>query len=158
MEASITLDDVTLADPLIRWSRNGWLSVCRKIPVSADKMFRTSNKPSKWTPYILSIIKLRGMKWVWHVAWIREKRIVYNILLEKPEGERLLGRQTYSSFRIQLAQRATPLILIWIIRIWCAKYYSVFRDSPEIFQAGDRTVAQISHHHFRSYPSEFTEH
>jgi hypothetical protein len=38
-EASITLDGVTLTDSLIRWSPNKWPSVCREIPVSADKMF-----------------------------------------------------------------------------------------------------------------------
>jgi hypothetical protein len=39
IEASITLDGVTLTDALIRWSPNEWASVCREIPVSADKMF-----------------------------------------------------------------------------------------------------------------------
>jgi hypothetical protein len=41
-----------LTDPLIRWAPNKWLSICREIPVSADKMFWTSNKPEKWTPCI----------------------------------------------------------------------------------------------------------
>jgi hypothetical protein len=52
IEASITLDGVTLTDPVIRWSPNEWPSVCRDVPVSADKMFWTSNKPAKLTPYI----------------------------------------------------------------------------------------------------------
>jgi hypothetical protein len=39
MEASITLDGVTLTDPLIRWSPTEWPSVCPEIPVSTDKMF-----------------------------------------------------------------------------------------------------------------------
>jgi hypothetical protein len=33
IEASITLDGLTLTDPLIRWSLNKWPSVCREIPV-----------------------------------------------------------------------------------------------------------------------------
>jgi hypothetical protein len=49
IEASITLDGVTLTDSLIRWSPNECPSVCREIPVSADKMFWTSNKPAQWT-------------------------------------------------------------------------------------------------------------
>jgi hypothetical protein len=32
IEASITLDGVTLTDSLIRWSPNEWPSVCREIP------------------------------------------------------------------------------------------------------------------------------
>jgi hypothetical protein len=48
---AITLDGVTLTDSLIGWSPNEWPSVCRDIPVSADKMFRTSNKPTQWTLY-----------------------------------------------------------------------------------------------------------
>jgi hypothetical protein len=51
IEASITLDGVTLTDALLRWSPNEWPSVCREIPVSADKMFWKSNKPAQWTPY-----------------------------------------------------------------------------------------------------------
>jgi hypothetical protein len=52
MEASVTLDGVTLTNSLIRWSPNEWPSVCREIPVSADKMSWTSNKPAQWTLYI----------------------------------------------------------------------------------------------------------
>jgi hypothetical protein len=52
VEASITLDGVTLTDSLIRWSPNEWPSVCREIPVSADKMFWMSNKLAQWTLYI----------------------------------------------------------------------------------------------------------
>jgi hypothetical protein len=49
IEAPIRLDDVTPTDPLIRWSPNEWPSVCREVPVSADRMFWTSNTPAKWT-------------------------------------------------------------------------------------------------------------
>jgi hypothetical protein len=48
IEASITLDVVTMTDLLIRWSPNEWPSVCREIPVSAGKSFWT---PAKWTSY-----------------------------------------------------------------------------------------------------------
>jgi hypothetical protein len=43
---------LTLTDSLLRWSPNEWPSVCREIPVSADSMFWTSNKPAQWTLYI----------------------------------------------------------------------------------------------------------
>jgi hypothetical protein len=55
IEVSITLDGVTPTDSLIRWSPTEWTSVCRELPVSADKMFRTSNKPEIWTPYISTV-------------------------------------------------------------------------------------------------------
>jgi hypothetical protein len=43
IQASITLDGVTLTDCLIRWSPNEWPSVCREIPLSAFKMFCAMN-------------------------------------------------------------------------------------------------------------------
>jgi hypothetical protein len=46
-EASITLDGVTLTDPVIRSSPNELPLVCRETPASADKMFCTSNEPGK---------------------------------------------------------------------------------------------------------------
>jgi hypothetical protein len=53
IETSITFDGVTLTDSLIRRSPNELPSFCPEITtLSADKMFWTSNKPAKWTPYI----------------------------------------------------------------------------------------------------------
>jgi hypothetical protein len=54
IEASITLDGVTLTASLIRWSPNEWPSVCLGIPVPVDKILWTSNKPAKSTSYLLS--------------------------------------------------------------------------------------------------------
>jgi hypothetical protein len=51
IEASISLECVTLTDSLITWSPNKWPSIFHEIPVSADKMFWTSNMPAKWTFY-----------------------------------------------------------------------------------------------------------
>jgi hypothetical protein len=53
IEASITLDGITLTDSLIRWSPNEWPSVCWEIPVSADKIFWMSNKLAQWALYTL---------------------------------------------------------------------------------------------------------
>jgi hypothetical protein len=37
-------------------------------------------------------IKWRRMRWAWHVACMGEERIVYRVLMGKPEGKRPLGR------------------------------------------------------------------
>jgi len=38
------------------------------------------------------MIKSRRMRWAGHVARMEERRGVYSILVEKPEGKRPLGR------------------------------------------------------------------
>jgi hypothetical protein len=66
IEATITLDGVTLTDSLIRWSPNEWPSVFRELPVSADKMFWTSNKPAQWTLCIIihCTVCLQECRWM----------------------------------------------------------------------------------------------
>jgi hypothetical protein len=44
------------------------------------------------SPNILRVIKSKRMRWVGHVARMRERRGVYGVLLGKPEGKRPLGR------------------------------------------------------------------
>jgi hypothetical protein len=44
------------------------------------------------SPSIIRIIKSRMMRWVGHVARLREKRNAYRLLVGKPEGKRPLGR------------------------------------------------------------------
>jgi hypothetical protein len=44
------------------------------------------------SPSIIRIIKSRRMRWAGHVALMGEKRNVYRLLVEKPEGKRPLGR------------------------------------------------------------------
>jgi hypothetical protein len=43
------------------------------------------------SPNIIGMIKSRRMRWVGHVAQIRETRNVYRILVGEPEGKRPLG-------------------------------------------------------------------
>jgi hypothetical protein len=43
---------------------------------------------------IIRMIKSRRMRWVAHVACMREKRNGYKILVGKPDGKRTLGRPT----------------------------------------------------------------
>ena len=44
------------------------------------------------SPNIVRVIKSRRMRWAGHVARMGEERVVYRVLLGKPEGRRPLGR------------------------------------------------------------------
>jgi hypothetical protein len=44
------------------------------------------------SPGIIRIMKARRMRWAGHVVRLEEKRNVYRLLVEKPEGSRPLGR------------------------------------------------------------------
>jgi len=44
------------------------------------------------SPNTVSVIKLRRMRWSGHVVHIEEKRVVYRVLVGKPEGKRPVGR------------------------------------------------------------------
>jgi hypothetical protein len=44
---------------------------------------------------IVRVIKLRRMRWAGHVAWMREGRGVYRVLVGRPEGKRPLGRPNH---------------------------------------------------------------
>jgi hypothetical protein len=43
-------------------------------------------------PSIIRIIRSRRMRWAGHLTRMGEKRNTYRLLVEKPEGKRLLGR------------------------------------------------------------------
>jgi len=44
------------------------------------------------SPNIVRVIKKRRVRWAGHVARMGERRGVYRVLVEKPEGKRPLGR------------------------------------------------------------------
>ena len=44
------------------------------------------------SPNIVRVIKSRRMRWAGHVALMGEERVVYRVLVGKPEGKRTLGR------------------------------------------------------------------
>jgi hypothetical protein len=44
------------------------------------------------SPNIVQVIKSKRMSWVGHVAHMGERRDVYRVSVEKPEGKRPLGR------------------------------------------------------------------
>jgi len=44
------------------------------------------------SPNIVRVMTLRRMRWAWHVARMGERRRVYRVLVEKPEGKRPLRR------------------------------------------------------------------
>ena len=46
------------------------------------------------SPNIVRVIKLRRMRWAWHVARVGEETGAYRVLVGKPEGKRSLGRHT----------------------------------------------------------------
>jgi hypothetical protein len=45
-----------------------------------------------FSPNIVRVIKSRRMRWAGHVARMREVRVVYWVLVGRPEGKRQLGR------------------------------------------------------------------
>jgi len=47
------------------------------------------------SPVIVRVVKTRRMRWVGHVARMGERRVVYRVLVGKPEGKRPLGRPRY---------------------------------------------------------------
>jgi hypothetical protein len=57
-------------------------------------MQRVSGNIFPWvnSPSIVRVIKSIRMRWAGHVARLGEVRGVYRVLVEKPEGERPLGR------------------------------------------------------------------
>ena len=44
------------------------------------------------SPNIARVIKSRKIKWAGHVARMGDRRVVYRVLVGKPEGKRPLGR------------------------------------------------------------------
>jgi hypothetical protein len=44
------------------------------------------------SPNFVRVITSRRMRWVGHVARMGERRVVYRVLVEKPEEKRPLGR------------------------------------------------------------------
>jgi hypothetical protein len=44
------------------------------------------------SPTTVRMIKSRTMRWAGHVVRMGEKRVVYRVLVGKPEGKRTLGR------------------------------------------------------------------
>jgi hypothetical protein len=44
------------------------------------------------SPSIVWVIKSRRMRWAEHVARVRKSRVLYRVLVGKPEGKKPLGR------------------------------------------------------------------
>jgi len=60
------------------------------------------------SPNIVRVNKSRRMRWAWHVARMGESRVVYRVLIGKPERKRSLGSPSHRS----------GIILKWIFRKW----------------------------------------
>jgi len=54
--------------------------------------FNSAFKELKEEVGYFRVIKLRKMKWAWHVATMGERRGAYRVTVGKPEGKRPLGR------------------------------------------------------------------
>ena len=68
-----------------------------------------------FSPNFVRVIKSRRIRRVGHVARMGERRGVYGVLVEKPEGKRPLGRH-------RLRGR---IILRWILRKWDVGVWTV---------------------------------
>jgi len=45
------------------------------------------------SPNVVRLVKCRTMRWAWHVARMGERRVVYRVLVGKPEGKKPFWRQ-----------------------------------------------------------------
>jgi hypothetical protein len=61
-------------------------------------------------PVLFGVIKSRRMRWAGNVARMGERRVVYRVLMKKPEGKRPLGR---------LRRRWEDNIKIYIQEVGC---------------------------------------
>jgi hypothetical protein len=69
------------------------------------------------SPNTVRVIKSRIMRWVGHVARMGERRSVYRVLVEKPEGKRPLGRprrRWEDNIKIDLLKVGVRTGLIWL--------------------------------------------
>jgi hypothetical protein len=86
---------------------------------------------------IVQVIKSRRIRWVGHVAWIGEGRVVYRVLVEKPEGKEPLGRP-----------RCRWMILRWIFRrwevgVWTGLGWLRIETGPGTCECGNETLGSI---------------
>jgi hypothetical protein len=65
---------------------------CRSTLKSWRKLHNDELHSLYSSPYIVRVIKSRRMRWAGHVARTEEGRVVYRVLVGRPEGKRPLGR------------------------------------------------------------------
>jgi hypothetical protein len=58
------------------------------------RIHKKKNNDLIFSPNIILVILSRRIRWVGNVARMRERRVVYRLLVGKREGKRLLGRET----------------------------------------------------------------
>jgi hypothetical protein len=74
-----------------------------------EKLYNEELNDLNSSPDVLLVMKSRRMSWAGHVARMRERRVLYRVLVGKPEGERdHLGDSGVDA----------RIILIWILRKW----------------------------------------
>jgi len=66
--------------------------VCDNQKIRTDKMYNIELHNSYSSPNTVKETKWRRMRWVEHVARMRNMRNAYKIVARKPDGKRLVGR------------------------------------------------------------------
>ena len=93
------------------WAQEGWERGVQEAPQYGTSYFLQS-------PYILSVIKSRRLRWADHIARMEEGRSVFKIVTGTPAGKRSLGRPRHrwdNSIRMDLKEiRGIGLILLRI--------------------------------------------
>jgi hypothetical protein len=62
-----------------------------EVRVEWKKLHNEELNELYWRPNIVRVIKSRRMRWEGHVAQMGERRVVYSVLVGKPEGKRPPG-------------------------------------------------------------------
>jgi hypothetical protein len=74
-----------------------------KVTGDWRKLHKTKEPDDLYSsPNIIWVIKSRRMRWVAHVAHMRERRDAYRVLVGKPEGKRALGRPREYNIKMDL--------------------------------------------------------
>jgi hypothetical protein len=74
-----------------------------KVTGEWRKLHKTKEPDDLYSlPNIILVIKSRRMRWVAHVAHMRERRDAYRVWVGKPEGKRALGRPREDNIKMDL--------------------------------------------------------
>jgi hypothetical protein len=66
-----------------------------KVTEEWKKLYNDELNDLYSSPNIICVIKLRRKKWAGHMGHMGERRVVYRVLVGKPEGKRPLGRSRH---------------------------------------------------------------
>jgi hypothetical protein len=164
IEASITLNGVTLTDSLIRWSPNEW-PVCREIPVSADKLFWMSNtnKLAQWTVYIIGLVRVFDPYARVCLQYIFQRKVTSMLLLHLSVDEvessfMVLGTKVsiydsghFSNPKMEAVSSTKMLLPMKLQCVICHKTI-IYREVPIFVDRFTATCARLSMRHIPILP------